>query len=321
MGGARGEIQGFEPGGFLLPGRNYSSANYRFGFNGVLKDDEIYGSTGTSYDFGARMYDPRVGRWLSLDPLAGKYSHQSPYNFGLNNPILLVDLNGEEPIDPRTGKPIFVNMQRASVYEMDYIKSTQLSKVVDHDLLAKADNWFRRNMMGMRGKPDGMYDGAAYHVHESIWQHTSPSAVKALQGMFPTNSTPNSSWGAPNYGAWSNVAEKGTYTFIDDIYAESEVFFANKLSYNIMTVKQNYITQITHMSRANDGQQFNISSVTNFDIQKGDIQTRSVNTWWGGSREEKYRSLTVTETTQLYKNNEPSGEGTRQTYTREEIVK
>jgi len=82
--------------GSLLPGRNYSSDSYRFGFNGMPKDDEMHIAIGTSYDFGARLYDPRVGRWLSLDPLAEKYPSLSPYSFTADNPILFVDPNGEE---------------------------------------------------------------------------------------------------------------------------------------------------------------------------------------------------------------------------------
>jgi len=62
-------LQGYEPFGALLPGRNYSSSNYNSGFNGKRKDDEIHGVTGTSYDFGARLLDPRVGRWLNIDPV------------------------------------------------------------------------------------------------------------------------------------------------------------------------------------------------------------------------------------------------------------
>jgi RHS repeat-associated protein len=80
--------------GSLLPGRNYSSDAYRFGFNGMEKDDEMLGATGTSYDFGARLLDPRVGRWLSLDPLAGKYPGISPYSFALNTPIQAKDPDG-----------------------------------------------------------------------------------------------------------------------------------------------------------------------------------------------------------------------------------
>ncbi len=80
--------------GSLLPGRSYSSGSYRFGFNGQEKDDEVHGSTGTSYDFGARLYDPRIGRWFSIDPKADKYPAASPYHFAFNNPITFIDYGG-----------------------------------------------------------------------------------------------------------------------------------------------------------------------------------------------------------------------------------
>jgi RHS repeat-associated protein len=60
------------------------------------KDDEVKGS-GNSYDFGARMYDSRVGRWLSRDPLENKLPDQTPYNYALNSPIMVNDPNGEWP--------------------------------------------------------------------------------------------------------------------------------------------------------------------------------------------------------------------------------
>lgn len=87
--------QGYEPFGSLLPGRNYSSDNYRFAFQGMEKDDELHGNTGTGYDFGARHYDPRVGRFMSLDPYASKAADESPFGFAGNSPIVLVDRNGE----------------------------------------------------------------------------------------------------------------------------------------------------------------------------------------------------------------------------------
>ena len=66
---------------------------YRFGFNGMLKDNELAGM-GTHLDFGARIYDSRVGRWLSVDPLAEKAPHWTPYRFGFNNPLVFIDRNG-----------------------------------------------------------------------------------------------------------------------------------------------------------------------------------------------------------------------------------
>src|ERR1035437_4255527 len=78
-----------------MSGRNFTAANgYRYGFNGKEKDDEVKGN-GNSYDFGSRIYDPRLGRWLSVDPLAQKYPAISPYVFCLNNPMRYIDMDGK----------------------------------------------------------------------------------------------------------------------------------------------------------------------------------------------------------------------------------
>ena len=80
-------------------------AGYRYGFNGMEKDDEIKGS-GNSYDMGARMYDPRIGRTPSRDPKAGIYPDISPYAYALNNPIIFVDPEGDVIVDPSSGKKV-----------------------------------------------------------------------------------------------------------------------------------------------------------------------------------------------------------------------
>jgi len=71
------------------------NVNYRFGFNGMEKDDQVKGR-GNSYDFGARMYDSRIGRWLALDPLAQAYPDLSAYAFVAGNPILAIDPDGRK---------------------------------------------------------------------------------------------------------------------------------------------------------------------------------------------------------------------------------
>ncbi len=83
----------YYPFGMLMPGRNFSSENYQFGFNGKEINGEVNGA-GNSLDFGARIYDPRIGRWLSNDPLQKEYPSNSPYNFVRGNPILKVDIGG-----------------------------------------------------------------------------------------------------------------------------------------------------------------------------------------------------------------------------------
>lgn len=69
---------------------------YRYAFNGMEKDDEIKG-TGNSYTTFFRQYDPRLGRWFSLDPAMASFPDQSPYAFSFNNPISFSDPDGDCP--------------------------------------------------------------------------------------------------------------------------------------------------------------------------------------------------------------------------------
>src|SRR5690625_818475 len=66
---------------------------YRFGFNGQEKVNEIAGM-GNHLDFGARIYDSRVSRFLSVDPLADIQPDKTPYHFVSNNPISRIDPTG-----------------------------------------------------------------------------------------------------------------------------------------------------------------------------------------------------------------------------------
>lgn len=88
-------IQNYYPYGMQMPGRSYAPNAYRHGFNGMEKDDEVRNLTGTSYDFNARFYAPRIGRWLSRDPLEASLVGWSPYQYGLGNPVSFMDPDGQ----------------------------------------------------------------------------------------------------------------------------------------------------------------------------------------------------------------------------------
>lgn len=66
---------------------------YRFGYNGAEKDDETKGLD-NSLDFGERIYDSRLGRFLSPDPVGDLNIAYSLYSFALCSPIALIDLKG-----------------------------------------------------------------------------------------------------------------------------------------------------------------------------------------------------------------------------------
>jgi len=89
--------------GATMPGRNFTSSSYRYGFNGKENDNEIKGN-GNSYDYGERMYDPRIGRWLKPDKYEVVLAGWSTYAFGMNCPIKYSDVEGNFVIDEATAK-------------------------------------------------------------------------------------------------------------------------------------------------------------------------------------------------------------------------
>ena len=91
--------------GMLMPNRFEGVDDTRHLFNGMEHDMEVSGE-GNSYTTQFRQYDPRLGRWKSLDPLMASFPWQSPYVAFDNNPVYYTDPLGLASEGGRDGEPV-----------------------------------------------------------------------------------------------------------------------------------------------------------------------------------------------------------------------
>lgn len=118
---------------------------YTFGFNGKEFDPEWHNSPGTMYDYGFRIYDPRIAKFLSADPLTASYPMLTPYQFASNSPIRNIDLDGLEATDAQKK---YVNGQIAKAYlktakahaEGQYLNRFNPTSYVTEDVIQPKEN-------------------------------------------------------------------------------------------------------------------------------------------------------------------------------------
>jgi RHS repeat-associated protein len=171
--------------------RTWSSSSYKHGFNGMEKDDEVKGE-GNSLDFGARIYDGRLGRWLSVDPFARKFPNMSTYaGFG-NNPILLIDTDGKEFKNPYTKYRKFIQQQ---VNKQKQLLGQKYSKYGTNIESLKRKSFRKSGLKRGQWKKDWKgYKSVASEFHKSRAKLSLISeketqinnALKSLESEYPT---------------------------------------------------------------------------------------------------------------------------------------
>jgi RHS repeat-associated protein len=123
-----------------MPGRDtIFKTGYRYGFNGKEMDNDTYGGQGNEYDYGMRIYNPRIGNFLSIDPLQTKYTSEAPYIYAGRNPIFMIDDGGKKKttfyivIDDRTGKTSIRQVQTKDLYKVRVDMANRPFGISTHD--------------------------------------------------------------------------------------------------------------------------------------------------------------------------------------------
>jgi RHS repeat-associated protein len=206
----------------MMPGRKYSaSGSYRYGFNGKENDNEVKGE-GNQQDYGMRIYDPRLGKFLSVDPLTKAYPWYTPYQFAGNMPIWAVDLDGLEPAKP--GKKVGDRQtgtdkeKNARTWEWDGTswKEAELEAAIvkgtyKHQLLAP--------IVRSAYDDDRMTQNAqmAKDIVKSIWDNS--EIGKKIMSKIP---------GIPGVPGASDIAKKLSDKFGPGLYKAAEIIVKNQ---------------------------------------------------------------------------------------------
>ncbi|MBP7540808.1 MAG: hypothetical protein KA802_12855 [Saprospiraceae bacterium] len=246
------------PFGMLTPGRNWSSGSeYRFGFNGKESDSETYGE-GNIYDYGFRIYNPRLGKFLSVDPLDRVYVWLSPYAFADNSPIAYTDLDGLERYYSAKG-----------IYAGPIGNSTELRVLSDEGM-----NEFKNYQNGICD-PNYLFDYESYSYH-SADQEVQTSISKTIyqdlgKGAIAKNIQADKFSKNPPVMETDRNDKSGTIT----VYSQKQ-FAGEYLNDNYYNQLATFNHENQHVANIQSSKSPGIDGFTHFDIGMNMVKNSGV---------------------------------------------
>ncbi len=138
-------------------------------------------------DYGARMYDPTIVRWMSTDPMAEKYYPVSPYNYCANSPLNLVDPEGMNPIYDKEGNFLGIDdkgLQGEAIvmekenFTLGMSNKSALGSRYSGSLSKEVEEKIQKHFSNLSSRPD--YDGFVTISEGIAWAKSHPGALENL---------------------------------------------------------------------------------------------------------------------------------------------
>jgi len=138
----------------------------RFGFNGKELDTEGMGGGSSTYDYGFRIYNAALGKFLSVDPLSKNYPWYTPYQFAGNSPIIFIDLDGLEEFkyEIPQGNAMLEYISSSEILSEIYSRVTvpERKSIVHVGMLSREQYQGRSGWGGTTFPPDQLFEIAQF---------------------------------------------------------------------------------------------------------------------------------------------------------------